>query len=263
MQIEWLDVVKVVGGGGAGAILSELFRRLSTRTREALLIERVNRQQLELRGIRLVRQNAGDGQEREIKNLRTHQFTLYNASGFNLRSSQIQFEFSSDDVQAWVDRPARSRTALIPVDAVLTPPWKTALRWQIPSLPQRDSIEFSFDVFEPSTEDYEPVLYSDVNVVLRKTRGEPEQPPGINSRHLYAMMLFPLLLVGALSFGYWVSRGMPREDSHERLIHEATVALDEADKAPTEHDRATKLERALRLLIKAISDNPPPIPPGG
>ena len=85
MPIEWLDVAKIVGGGGAGALLNEGLRKLSTRTREALLIERVNRQQLEHRGMRFVRQPATGGQEREIKNLRVYQFTLYNASGVNLR----------------------------------------------------------------------------------------------------------------------------------------------------------------------------------
>ena len=246
---------------GHRALHRDTLRDISTRTREALLIERVNRQQLEHRGMRFVRQPATGGQEREIKNLRVYQFTLYNASGVNLRNSQIQFEFSSDDVQPWVDRPTRSRTALTPVEALSTPPWKTTFRWQIPNLPPRDSVEFSFDVFEPTSEDYEAALYSDLNVVLRKTKGEPERPV-LSPAFVVRSLAVTAMVVAIVSFAL-LQYQKPIEDSHERLLRDAVAVLDEAEKSPTDHERVVKLERALRLLMKAMREPPPVGPPGG
>jgi hypothetical protein len=188
--------------------------------------------------MRFVRQPATGGQEREIKNLRVYQFTLYNASGVNLRNSQIQFEFSSDDVQPWVDRPTRSRTALTPVEALSTPPWKTTFRWQIPNLPPRDSVEFSFDGFEPTSEDYEAALYSDLNVVLRKTKGEPERPV-LSPAFVVRSLAVTAMVVAIVSFAL-LQYQKPIEDSHERLLRDAVAVLDEAEKSPTDHERVVK-----------------------
>src|SRR5438309_8589211 len=67
----------------------------------------------------------------------THRLSTY-------RMWRSQFEFPTEDVEAWAERPALSKTAPIPADAVITEPWKKGYRWRIPHLPSTDSIEFTF-----------------------------------------------------------------------------------------------------------------------
>jgi hypothetical protein len=178
-----LQFVVVLVAGGAGALLAEWFRRRRSKTRVILLIERVNRNPLsyEPKGIKLVRESSSGGEPVEIKNLRRYELTLRNTSRLFLRNAEIQFDFGSEDVEHWVSRPAQSNTALSPIAAKPEAPWKTALRWQIPQFPQGDTVEFSFQVVDPATEEYEAALYSSENVVLKRTRGEP--PPQKASRH--------------------------------------------------------------------------------
>jgi len=267
--MEWLDVAKamgpVIGGGAVGALLTQWFRNRSVKTREIQLIERVNREQDQLRGIRLVRSSSA-GQEREVKNIRSCQMTLRNTSGQHLRDDQVQFEFSSEDVEPWVSRPARSKTALVPVEAFLTPPWKTTLRWQIPSLPPGDSVEFSFQVFEPTTEEYEAVLYSNANVVLRKVKGEPEvyaSPPAACPLPVLAVGLLVVMFMAIPIVNKLLSRA-PAGNTRTELLRKASKALDEAEQAPSERDRSRKMQEAVRSLVEVISDlesGPPAIPP--
>ena len=108
-----------------------------------------------------------------IENLREYQLTLRNTSTVHLQGVEIQFEFSTADVEAWAGRPPLSKTAPEIVEAAPSDPWKKAFRWRIPHLPSTDSIEFSFKVVNPSSGDYEVALYNSDRVVVEKTTGEP------------------------------------------------------------------------------------------
>jgi len=263
MPIQWMELARLIatffGGGLAGAFVNEAFRRRAGKTRDVHLVERVNRRQDELRGIRFVRSASG-GPEREVKNVRSYQMTLRNTSAIHLRNLEVQFEFSSEDVEPWVSRPARSKTALLPVDALPAHPWKKALRWKVPSLPANDYIEFSFQVIEPTTEDYEAVIYSDANIVLRRVASEPEEfrPWFFVPRHL---ALATVLAVVAFLVSHSIL-GLS-EVPPSKLLEQATAALEQAEKAPSDHERQEKLEKAVRLLIKVIKDMPPENPSGG
>jgi hypothetical protein len=162
---------------------------------------------------------------------------------------------SSEDVEPWVSRPTRSKTALVPVEAFLTPPWKTAFRWQIPSLPPGDSVEFSFQVFEPTTEEYEAVLYSNANVVLRKVKGEPETYGTPFAVHI---LLLSVSVLGILMMAMPIVKALffpvPARSTRTELLRQASQALDEAEQAPSERDRSRKTQEAVRSLIKVISE---------
>jgi len=99
--------------------------------------------------------------------------TLRNTSTIHLQDVEIQFDFPTEDVEAWASRPSLSRTALLSVDASITDPWKKAFRWRIPYLPSTDSVEFSFRAVDPSSDDYEVALYKADRVIVQKSKGEP------------------------------------------------------------------------------------------
>ena len=169
-------VLPLLGGGLAGAVVNEWFRRRGGKVQRIPLIERVNRVvNPGLKGITLARMTGPpEGRHlEEIKNVREYQLTLRNTSTIHLQDVEIQIEFSSEDVEAWASRPALSKTAPVSVDAVVMAPWKKAFRWRIPRLPSTDSIEFSFRVVNPQSDDYEVALYKTDRIVIERSEGEP------------------------------------------------------------------------------------------
>lgn len=176
----FLDVLRIVlpllGGGVAGAFISDWLRRKQGRVQTIPLIERVNRLvKSELTGITLARVIEGENGNRleEISRVREYQLTLRNTSSIHLQKIEIQFEFPSLDVEAWPERPALSKTSPIELTAAVTPPWKKGFRWQIPEFPSTDSIEFTFRAIDPDSDDYEVALYNGGQVIVAKTKLEP------------------------------------------------------------------------------------------
>jgi hypothetical protein len=175
-----IEVLKVIatllGGGLAGVLLNEWLRRKRGGVQRIPLIERVNRLvNPELQGFALAR-IIGDSSARrleEVKNLREYQLTMRNSSPTHLKDAEVQFEFPADDVQAWASRPALSKTALVQVNATATAPWRMAFRWRIPHLPSGDSVEFTFQAIDPSSEEFEAALYHPDGVIFERVEGEP------------------------------------------------------------------------------------------
>ena len=170
----------LLGGGAMGALITERFRRRRGRTRAIPVIERVNRNPVasELRGIKLFRVPAKPGEAPvEINNVREYQLTLRNTSDKDLRGAEIQFEFSSEDVEPWVSRPVLSKAALKRMEGAPSEPWKKALRWQVPQFPPGDSIEFSFQVVDPATEEYEVARYPPLSPSPPPPLPSPSPPP--------------------------------------------------------------------------------------
>src|SRR2546422_11584027 len=103
-----LEILKIVlpflGGGVAGAVVNEWLRRRREKVQRIPLIERVNRAvRPTLKGFTLARV-SGPPEDREleqIKNVREYQLTLRNTSTVHLEDVEIQFEFSTEDVEAW------------------------------------------------------------------------------------------------------------------------------------------------------------------
>jgi hypothetical protein len=175
-----LELLKVLlpflGGGAVGALLNEWFRRRRSKVQEIPLIERVNRSiSPEVRGFALARVVGGvsDRKLEEVENCREYQLTVRNSSATHLNDAEIQFEFPTEDVQAWTSRPAISNTPLVRVDATATAPWKSAFRWAIPHFPSGDSVEFTFQAVNPPSDKFEAALYKTEGVVLKKIVGEP------------------------------------------------------------------------------------------
>jgi hypothetical protein len=193
-----LEIAKLLlsflGGGLAGALVTEWFRRRRSRVQSIPLIERVNRLvNPELEGITLARRSSTNSQLEELKNLREYQLTMRNASSIHLQNAEVQFEFPADDVAGVASRPTLSKTALVPVNAMATPPWRKAFRWIIPHLPSGDSVEFTFRAVDPSSESYEAALYRSEGVVFERIIGEPPPKKGHT---------FPIVLIfSAFSFG--------------------------------------------------------------
>lgn len=199
-----LEILKIVlpflGGGLAGALVNEWLRRRHSKIQAIPLIERVNRLvSPELKGITLARVTGAPGnrQLEEIEKLREYQLTLRNTSTVHLQDAEVQFEFPTEDVEAWASRPALSKTAPVPVDAVVTDPWKKGFRWRIPHLPSTDSIEFSFRAVNPASDEYEVALYKTDRVVIERSKGEPSARK--TSFHLYLPMIM-LMMVAAAGF---------------------------------------------------------------
>jgi hypothetical protein len=198
----FIDILKMVltllGGGLAGALLNEWFRRRGAGVQSIPLIERVNRLvSPELKGFTLARV-AGEGQTRrleEIKNVREYQFTLRNTSSVHLQNSEIQFEFPTEDVEAWAERPALSKTAPELVNAVVTEPWKRGYRWRIPQLPSTDSVEFTFRSVDPVSEEYEVALYNSDRVVIERSKGEPASKRS-HLRDIYSWSMLVVVIAG-------------------------------------------------------------------
>lgn len=189
-------VVPLLGGGLAGALLNEWFRRRSGKLQSIPLIERVNRRVgPELKGFTLAR-IAGDPDNphlEKIKDVREYQFTLRNSSTIHLQDVEIQFEFPSKDTEAWASRPLLSNAAPVLIDAIVSEPQGKGFRWRLPHLPCGDSIEFNFKAVNPSSPDYDVALYKADRVVIKKSKGEPTE-----KRHFKG--LYAGFLVAATGF---------------------------------------------------------------
>lgn len=195
----------LLGGGLAGALLNEWLRRRRDRVQRIPLIERVNRLvSPELRGLTLARL-TGEGETlrlEEIKNVREYQFTLRNTSTVHLQDVEIQFEFPTEDVEGWAERPALSKTAPVPMRASVTGPWKKGYRWLIPQLPSTDSVDFTFRAVDPTSDNYEVALYKSDRVVIDRSKGEPLSTADLVGRRLLEVTAAGLAIVttfGALS----------------------------------------------------------------
>jgi hypothetical protein len=196
-----LEIAKLLtsflGGGLAGALVSEWFRRKRGRLQSIPLIERVNRLvNPELEGVTLARRTSANSPLEELKNLREYQLTMRNLSSVHLQDAEVQFEFPADDVAGVASRPALSKTPLVPVYAIATPPWRKAFRWMIPHLPSGDSVEFTFRAVDPPSENYEASLYRSEGVVLQKLVGEP--PPKKMHALPVALMFVTFSFVGTI-----------------------------------------------------------------
>ena len=198
------EILKIVlpflGGGLAGALLNEWFRRRGEKLQSIPLIERVNRRvSPELEGFTLARVTGDPECQRleEVHNVREYQLTLRNTATIHLQDVEIQFEFPTEDIEGWVSRPALSKTAPISVEAVVGEPWKKGFRWRIPHLPSTDSIEFSFKAVNPPSSDYEVALYNADRVVIEKSKGEPAEQR--QSRWRLEIVAFVLALVATVA----------------------------------------------------------------
>jgi hypothetical protein len=207
-------LVSFLGGGLAGAFATEWFRRRRGRVQSIPLIERANRLvNPELDGITLARRSSAESQLEELKNLREYQLTMRNDSSIHLQDAEVQFEFPADDVAGVASRPTLSKTPLVPVSAIATPPWKKAFRWTIPHLPSGDSVEFTFRAVDPASETYEAALYRSEGVVLQKIVGEP--PPKKMYTFPIALIFVTLSFAAILVWG--VSTGRLQSGSNEKL----------------------------------------------
>src|SRR5258708_5189479 len=127
-----LEIIKLMaafaGGGLAGAFVNEYFRRRGNKLQSIPLIERVNRPvdpgHKGFTLARVVEVPGHDDRLEQIRNLREYQLTLRNTSTIHLQNVEIQFEFPSEDVDAYASRPARSNTPPLVIDATVTLPWK-------------------------------------------------------------------------------------------------------------------------------------------
>lgn len=197
-----------------GAFLNEWFRRRRDRLQAIPLIERVNRLvSPELEGITLARvvPNSKSRQLEEVKNLREYQLTMRNTSSIHLHDAEVQFEFPAHDVEAVAERPAKSKTPLQQVSSTATPPWKKAIRWRIPHLPSGDSVEFTFQAVDPSSDKYEAALYQCAGVVLERIAGEPPPKKGMALFGLSLGVVMSCILVFLLGWQMLTGRLTPGE----------------------------------------------------
>jgi len=249
----WFPVIaSLIGGGAMGALISEWFRRRHGRTHPIPLIELVNRNPLlyELRGIKMIRIDGSQAGVGEVTNIRHYQLLLRNTSHIHLRDAEIQIDFkSAEDIVPWVSRPAKSKTALHQQDpATVETPWAKSFRWKIPQFPHGDSVEFGFQVINPSSEDfdYEPSLYSAHNVMIKRTKVDPETEGSGFSERLLAHVTVLAVLLGAV--GVIIS---------VRSIHGLEKLLSEKQQASASLDRreiektVVQSEHRLRLSSQA------------
>src|SRR5205807_8399098 len=106
-MIEALKIVAaLLGGGLTGALLNRWFQSRDRRLQRIPLIERVNRiVSHQLQGITLARKVGNDSTHlEELNSLREYQLTLRNTSTIHLQDVEIQFEFPTEDSQAWASR---------------------------------------------------------------------------------------------------------------------------------------------------------------
>ncbi len=199
----FLDILKMglalLGGGLAGAILTDWLRRRGGRLQSIPLVERVNRVvNPDLEGFTLARVTGGHDhrQLEEIRNVREYQFTLRNTSTVHLQGVEVQFEFPAEDMEGYAERPALSKTTPVLLECPVASPWKKGFRWQIPRLPSSDSIEFSFRAVDPPSGDYEVALYNTDRIVIERSKGEPvARKRGLHSV-FSALIVFLALLWG-------------------------------------------------------------------
>ncbi len=211
-------LVGFLGGGAAGARLSEWYRQKHSRLQKIPLIERVNRiVSPNLQGGITLARFVGDPAHHQLvslANLREYQLTLRNTSTVHLQDVEIQFEFPAQDVQEYVSpRTTLSKTALIKIDAL--PPearaFPTVFRWRIPQLPSGDSVEFTFQAENPRSEDYEAALYNNDRVIIEKIKGEPAP---VKSVHRKDWLIITFAVVGAIALWLmlsWLGFGRPTD----------------------------------------------------
>lgn len=205
-------LLPVLGGGAVGSIITALVQHRRTQTQAIPLIERVNRLvSSDLKGFVLARfgPEGGGGEGRHLEAvLRVHeyQFTLRNTSHIHLHNAEVQFEFPSKDVDGRAERPSRSKTTPVQVDAEISEPWKAGYRWRIPELPPDDSIDFTFRAVEPSSAEYEVALYNGGQVVIEKSKGEPEAKWSGYKAKLSGVIASAFVLVLVAEVGYFLSR---------------------------------------------------------
>jgi hypothetical protein len=159
-MIELVKILaSILGGGLAGALINELFRRRREKVQRVQLIERVNRPVSALEGFTVARPSGAGGALVEVKDLREYQLTLRNSTSTHLVDVEVLFGFPASDVQALVSLPAMSRTPLV-VKPVTATRGSTGFRWAIPNFPAGDSVEFTFRVVAASSDKYEVALYN-------------------------------------------------------------------------------------------------------
>jgi len=170
-------LLTILSGGACGALINEFLHRRKARMQPIPLIERVNRLVSSgLKGFVLARRIGTDNKDGDlevIQRVREYQFTLRNSSYIHLHNAEVQFEFPSKDVEGRAERPGRSKTTPIQLDAEISEPWKAGYRWRVPELPPGDSIDFTFRAVDPSSDEYEVALYNCGQVVIEKSKGEP------------------------------------------------------------------------------------------
>jgi len=156
----------------------------------------------------------GKGQSREleeVRGVREYQFTLRNTSTIHLHDAEIQFEFPTEDVDAWAERPIRSKTTPVLINAQISGEWKRGFRWRIPEFPSSDSIEFTFRAVNPPyrKNEYEVALYNSPQVVIERTNREPTDISGIASVFrrfpLWAALPILSLCFLAVEISAWVA----------------------------------------------------------
>lgn len=224
LEILKIVVVTLLGGGVAGAFIGDWLHRRNARLQPIPLIERVNRLvSPELKGFTLARFNE-IGKLEEINKVREYQLTLRNTSSVHLHDAEVQFEFPSVDVEAWAGRPVRSKTSPIPIDAVVSKPWKEGFRWRIPELPSSDSIEFTFRAVDPSSDDYEVALYNGGQVVIEKAKGEPATNGGKRSlAYLASIVAFAAFITSLL--GLFASAFAGQQHTKTYLVEDGGCSL--------------------------------------
>jgi hypothetical protein len=195
--------VAVISGGAAGAFITDWLRRRAARIQTIPLIERVSRfVNPEIEGFTLARVVV-EGQARrleEVRTVREYQLTLRNTSTVHLRDAEIQFEFGADNVDAWVGRPTRSKTAPVPVNAAISVPWRKAFRWRIPEFPSTDSIEFTFRAIDPTSNEYEVALYNSGPVVIERSNVEHEMETRKLAYEKFQSVVTALMGLSAVAF---------------------------------------------------------------
>jgi hypothetical protein len=90
-----LELIKIlasfIGGGLAGAVFNEWFRRRREKVQRIQLVERVNRLIDPIEGFTLARVTSeGDGELREVRDLREYQLTMRNSTSTHLQNADVQ-----------------------------------------------------------------------------------------------------------------------------------------------------------------------------
>lgn len=223
----------VIGGGLLAPFIGAWLRRRDARLKHIPLIERVNRLvDPRLEGFTLARvlTSGSDRRLEEVQGVREFQLTLRNTSVVHLHNSEIQFEFPTAEVEGWAERPARSKTPPILLDAKAAKPWERAFRWRIPEFPPTDQIEFTFRAIDPPSDDYEVALYNAGQVVVEKSKGEPpssKSTPGEVISRLTSLMgvVVLVLIVAEIAFFIWRWRN-PTIGDHSTVVAWAGCSLD-------------------------------------
>ena len=215
-------LVPVLGGGAVGAIITAWFQRRRARMQPIPLIERVNRVvSSELKGFVLARRVGTDKEGRDlevVQRVREYKLTLRNSSYIHLHNAEVQFEFPSKDVEGRAERPSRSKTTPVPLEAEISEPWKAGFRWRIPELPPGDSIEFTFRAMDPSSDEYEVALYNGGQVVIEKSKGEPSAKLSDLRGKLSSIPAIALVLLVLAEFGFLSFRSLSDPTGHKATV---------------------------------------------